>query len=201
MIVKFKDSFSSKLGRYNGALGNLDAKLIIPNTIELPSFPCRRFSQPEALNKKQQEVMDKMEADGILVRPEDVGIMPTHVHPSFMVPKMEDGKFTGEYRLVTGLASLSPFLKPSRVPLPTIEEAFRKLSFWKYLVIADLKSWHWQIPISKDSMRFFGTTTPYGGLRLYAVQPMGYLNANENADSPNVTTLCEQWPRDQRDSR
>ena len=141
--------------------------------------------------------------------------MPTHVHPSFMVPKMEDGKFTGEYRLVTGLASLSPFLKPSRVPLPTIEEAFRKLSSWKYLVIADLKSWHWQIPISKDSMRFFGTTTPYGGLRLYAVQPMGYLNANENADlviqnvlfpairegkcvriafSPNVTTLCEQWP-------
>ena len=182
VIVKFKDSFSSKLGRYNGALGNLDAKLIIPNTIEPPSFPCRRFSQPEALNKKQQEVMDKMEADGILVRPEDVGIMPTHVHPSFMVPKMEDGKFTGEYRLVTGLASLSPFLKPSRVPLPTIEEAFRKLSSWKYLVIADLKSWHWQIPISKDSMRFFGTTTPYGGLRLYAVQPMGYLNANENAD-------------------
>ena len=116
--------------------------------------------------------MDVMEADGILVRPEDVGIVPTHVHPSFMVPKMDDGNFTGEYRLVTGLSSLSPFLKPVRVPLPTIEEAFRKLGKWQFVIMADLKSWHWQIPISKDSMRFFGTATPYGGLRLYAVQPM-----------------------------
>ena len=31
-------------------------------------------------------------------------------------------------------------------------------------------------------MRFFGTATPYGGIRLYAMQPMGYLNATENAD-------------------
>ena len=69
-----------------------------------------------------------MEADGILVRPEDVGIVPTHVHPSFMVPKMDDGSFTGEYRLVTGLSSLSPFLKPSKLPLPTVEEAFRILA-------------------------------------------------------------------------
>lgn len=183
VIHKFKDSFTSKLGRYNSELGNLDAKVVMnTNKIEPPSFPFRKVNQPEALNKKQQEVMDAMEADGILVRPEDVGIVPTHVHPSFMVPKMDDGNFTGEYRLVTGLSSLSPFLKPVRVPLPTIEEAFRKLAKWKFLIMADLKSWHWQIPLSRDSMRFFGTATPYGGLRLYAMQPMGYLNATENAD-------------------
>ena len=183
VIHKFQACFTSKLGRYNGELGNLDAKVVMNNNqIEPPSFPFRKINQPEALNKKQQEVMDTMEADGILVRPEDVGIVPTHVHPSFMVPKMDDGKFTGEYRLVTGLSSLSPFLKPVRVPLPTIEEAFRKLAKWQFLIMADLKSWHWQIPISKDSMRFFGTATPYGGLRIYAVQPMGYLNSTENAD-------------------
>ena len=144
VIGQFKSSFTSKLGRYNGELGNLDAKVILNSSrVEPPSFPFRKINQPEALNKKQQEVMDAMEADGILVRPEDVGIVPTHVHPSFMVPKMDDGKFTGEYRLVTGLSSLSPFLKPTRVPLPTIDEAFRKLSKWPYLVMADLKSWHW----------------------------------------------------------
>ena len=183
VIQKFQKSFTSKLGRYNGELGNLDAKVVMNNNqIEPPSFPFRKVNQPEALNRKQQEVMDAMEADGILVRPEDVGIVPTHVHPSFMVPKMDDGNFTGEYRLVTGLSSLSPFLKPVRVPLPTIEEAFRKLAKWQFIIMADLKSWHWQIPISKDSMRFFGTATPYGGLRIYAVQPMGYLNSTENAD-------------------
>ena len=183
VIHKFKDSFTTKLGRYNGELGNLDAKVVLNSRgVEPPSFPFRKLCQPEALNQKQQEVMDAMEADGILVRPEDVGIVPTHVHPSFMVPKLDDGTFTGEYRLVTGLSSLSPFLKPSRVPLPTVEEAFRKLAKWPYLIMADLKSWHWQIPLNKDSMRFFGTATPYGGLRLYAMQPMGYLNATENAD-------------------
>ena len=31
-------------------------------------------------------------------------------------------------------------------------------------------------------MRFFGTSTPFGGDRVYLVQPMGYLNATENAD-------------------
>ena len=183
VIDDFSTIFSSKLGRYNGELGNLEAKVILNSRgVEPPSFPFRKLCQPEALNQKQQEVMDAMEADGILVRPEDVGVVPTHVHPSFMVPKMDDGTFTGEYRLVTGLSSLSPFLKPSRVPLPTVEEAFRSLAKWPYLVMADLKSWHWQIPLNKESMRFFGTATPYGGLRLYAMQPMGYLNATENAD-------------------
>ena len=156
VIHKFQACFTSKLGRYNGELGNLDAKVVMNNNqIEPPSFPFRKINQPEALNKKQQEVMDAMEADGILVRPEDVGIVPTHVHPSFMVPKMDDGKFTGEYRLVTGLSSLSPFLKPVRVPLPTIEEAFRKLAKWQFLIMADLKSWHWQIPISKEFYEVF----------------------------------------------
>ena len=31
-------------------------------------------------------------------------------------------------------------------------------------------------------MRFLGTSTPYGGDRVYTVQPQGYLNATENAD-------------------
>ena len=46
----------------------------------------------------------------------------------------------------------------------------------------DLRSWHWQIPVAKSSMRFLGTSTPYGGDRVYTVQPQGYLNATENAD-------------------
>ena len=31
-------------------------------------------------------------------------------------------------------------------------------------------------------MRFLGTSTSYGGDRVYTVQPQGYLNATENAD-------------------
>ena len=126
--------------------------------------------------------MDQMEADVILGRPEDYNITVTHVHTSFIVPKLEDGHPTGEWRLVTGMQSLSPYLKPVRLQLPTVEDAFRKIGKWKYLVVTDLKHWHWQIPLQRDSMRFFGTNTPFGGERVYLVQPMGYLNAMENAD-------------------
>ena len=126
--------------------------------------------------------MDQMEADGLLRRPESVGVQVTHVHESYLLSKMEDGKATGEYRLVTNLQSLSPYLKPTGLLLPTIDEAFRKFGRWKYISIMDLRSWHWQIPVSKSSMRFLGTSTPYGGDRVYTVQPQGYLNATENAD-------------------
>ena len=34
--------------------------------------------------------MDEMEADGLLVRPEDHGILLTHVHDSYLVPKVDD---------------------------------------------------------------------------------------------------------------
>ena len=180
---EFSAIFSSKLGRYNGSLGNLDAKLVLNNDkIDPPSFPCKRIIQSEKLDDMKQNIMDQMEADGILVRPEDLGVTLTHVHPSFMVPKMDDGIHTGEYRLVTNLQSLSPYIKPTRISLPTIDDAFRKIGKWKYIILLDLKSWHWQIPMAKSSMRYLGTSTPYGGDRVYAVQPQGYLNATENFD-------------------
>ena len=178
---KYSDVFMSKPGKYNGNLGNLDAKLVLGN-IEPPSFPCKRIIQSEKLDDIKQQIMDQMEADGLLARPEDVGVQVTHVHESYLVPKMEDGQPTGEYRLVTNLQSLSPYLKPTRLPLPTIDEAFRKIGRWKYITILDLRSWHWQIPVARSSMRFLGTSTPYGGDRVYTVQPQGYLNATENAD-------------------
>ena len=180
---KYSQVFSSKPGLYNGALGNLDAHLILNNNnIEPPSFPCRKIIQSDKLNQLKQNLMDEMEADGLLVRPEDHGIHLTHVHESYLVPKLDDGVPTGEYRLVTNMQSLSPYIKPTRIPLPTIEESFRKLGKWKYIVLMDLRSWHWQIPMDKKSMRFLGTSTPFGGDRVYAVQPQGYLNATENSD-------------------
>ena len=178
---KYAEVFLSKPGKYNGILGNLDARLVLGNT-EPPSFPCKRIVQSEKLDDIKQEIMDQMEADGLLARPKDVNVQVTHVHESYLVPKMEDGIPTGEYRLVTNLQSLSPYLKPTRLPLPTIDEAFRKLGRWKYITIMDLRSWHWQIPVAKSSMRYLGTSTPYGGDRVYTVQPQGYLNATENAD-------------------
>ena len=183
ILKDYKHVFSSKAGKYNGVLGDLNARVTLNNDlVEPPSYPPRKVVQSEKMDKIQQQIMDQMEADGILGRPEDFNISVTHMHTSFIVPKMDDGVSTGEWRLVTGMQSLSPYLKPVRIQLPTVEEAFRKIAKWRFLIVTDLKHWHWQIPVQKQSLRFFGTNTPYGGERIYLVQPMGYLNANENAD-------------------
>ena len=185
---KYSKIFSSKPGKYNGVLGNLDAHLVL-GKVEPPSFPCRRIIQSEKLDEIKQELMDQMEADGLIARPENVGIQLTHVHESYLIPKMDDGVATGEYRLVTNLQSLSPYIKPTRLPLPTIDDAFRRLGRWKFIILLDLRSWHWQIPVARSGMRFFGTSTPYGGDRVYTVQPQGYLNATENADRVIIRVL------------
>ena len=183
ILDEFKEAFSSKAGRYNGVLGNLNARVTLNNNlVEPPSHSPRRVIQSEKMDKIQQDIMDQMEADGILGRPEHYNVTVTHMHTSFILPKMEDGSPTGEWRLVTGMQSLSPYLKPTRLQLPTVEEAFRRIGKWQFLILTDLKHWHWQIPVQHQSMRFFGTSTPFGGDRVYLVQPMGYLNATENAD-------------------
>ena len=43
--------------------------------------------------------------------------------------------------------------------------------------------------MDKKSMKFLGTSSPFGGDRVYAVQPQGYLNATENADRVIQTVL------------
>lgn len=183
ILEEYKEVFSSKAGRYNGVLGNLNARVTLNNNlVEPPSHSPRRVVQSEKMDKIQQDIMDQMEADGILGRPEHYNVTVTHMHTSFILPKMEDGSPTGEWRLVTGMQSLSPYLKPTRLQLPTVEEAFRRIGKWQFLILTDLKHWHWQIPVQHQSMRFFGTNTPFGGDRVYLVQPMGYLNATENAD-------------------
>ena len=46
VIHKFKDSFTTKLGKYNGELGNLDAKVVLNSRgVEPPSFPFRKLCQ------------------------------------------------------------------------------------------------------------------------------------------------------------
>ena len=108
--------FTSKASKYNGVLDNLDTKMILNNNlVEPPSYSPKRVIQSEKMDEIQQDIMDQREADGILGRPEDFNVTVTHMHTSFLVPIMDDGKSTGEWILVTSMQSLSPYLKPVRI--------------------------------------------------------------------------------------
>ena len=56
---RYSSIFSSKLGRYNGSLGNLNARIILNNdAIDPPSFPCKKIIQTEKLEDMKQDIMD-----------------------------------------------------------------------------------------------------------------------------------------------
>ena len=46
-------------------------------------------------------------------------------------------------------------------------------SQWKFIIVSDLTSAFYQIPLSKSSMRYCGIVTPYHGVRVYTRTAMG----------------------------
>ena len=84
-------------------------------------------------------IMDDMEKWGVLVKPEQLGVVPTHVHPCILVPK-EDGKF----RLVTDFRSIQSFIKPLPTVMPTVSEAMSHLSSADWHIELDFSNYYWQ---------------------------------------------------------
>ena len=115
-----------------------------------------------------------MEADGILVRLEDHGIHVKHVSPSFLVKKSD-----GAHRLVTAFTELGQYIRLPPTPSRSCQDVLRLLSSWKFIIKFDLKSAFYQIQVSKESMPYLGTATPFKGLRVYARAAMGMPGCSE----------------------
>ena len=165
--------FEPKIGRYNGFAGKLEAKISFGSAVPPP----RKLHAPSYSRDNLQLLQDKfdeLEAQGVFGRPEDYGITVEHVSPSFLVKKSSGG-----YRLVTAFTALSAFTKPLPTIMPTVEEMFRTVSEWKFLIKSDLKDAFYQLPLSKESMKWCGTVTPFRGLRIYLVSSQGLPGSSE----------------------
>ena len=63
--------------------------------------------------------------------------------------------------------------------MPTVEDMFRTISEWKFIIKTDLKDAFYQIPLAKESMKWCGTITPFRGLRIYLVASQGLPGSSE----------------------
>ena len=173
ILLDFNDIITPIPGCYNGFYGNIDCSInfIQPppasNKARLPSYPHEKLV-------KMAEFMDQMESWGVLKKPHELGITPKNVHTSYLVPKSE-----GNYRFVTDFSSLLPFIGKVEVLSPTIAQAKRVLSSFKYFVELDLSHCFWQGPLSAQDSAYLATPHPFGGLRCYARVPQGIRNASE----------------------
>ena len=107
--------------------------------------------------------------------PEDMGVEVKFTSPSFLTIKPD-----GTYRFVTAFNELGLYTHVLPTASPTCDDVLRRLSSFKYLVKSDLTKSFFQIPVTKDSMQYLGTVTPYKGIRVYTRTAMGMPGSSEH---------------------
>lgn len=165
---QFDDVFSSDIKRgYNGAVGPFQAKVNMG-----PVQPPQRKGRVPQYNRDKliqlQQKFDELECQGVFCRPEDLNISVEYLNPSFLVTKPQGG-----YRLVTDFADVGRYSKPQPSLMPDVDSILRLIAPWKYIIKTDLTSAFYQIPLSKDSLKYCGVATPFKGIRVYTRTAMG----------------------------
>ena len=116
-----------------------------------------------------------MEAVGVFRRPEDIGVAVEYLNPSFLVRKSNGGS-----RLVTAFTEVGRYSKPQPSLMPYVDSTLRYIACWKYIVVSDLTSGFYQIPLANGSRKYCGVVTPFRGVRVYTRCAMG-MHGSETA--------------------
>ena len=81
-------------------------------------------------------------------------------------------KANGGTRLVTAFGEVGRYSKPQPPLMPDVDSTLRLIGQWKYIITTDLTKAFYQIPLSKESMKYCGVATPYRGTRVYVRSAM-----------------------------
>ena len=126
-----------------------------------------------------QEKFDELESQGIFQPPENLGVTAEYLNPSFIK------KPNGGHRLVTAFADIGRYSKPQPSLLPDVDSTLRTIAKWKYIIVSDLTSAFYQIPLTKISMKYCGVATLFRGVRVYTRSAMGTVCPGQRPPSKN----------------
>ena len=181
-------------GRYNGYFGHVDNSLHFSSTPAPVKARLPNYSYEKLLIQAKE--MDKMEQFGVLAKPEDLGIVPIHVVPSMLVPKQEPG----EYRVVSDFNSLNTHIRKPEVILQTMEATKQILAEYEFHAELDLSNYYWKGGMLREDCRYLATPHPFGGLRIYTVEPQGLKGASEHG-SERLARVFGDMERDKKTVR
>ena len=122
-----------------------------------------------------QQNLDELEALSVFKRPEDINISVDYLNQSFLIKKPSGG-----YRLVTAFTDVGRYSKPQPSLIPDVDSTLRLNAQWKHIIATDLTSAFYQIPLSRDSMKYCGVAKPFRGVRVCARSAMG-MSSSETA--------------------
>ena len=170
----YDNIFNPQFGVYNDNSGRIRAKINFGNVDPPPRKPKLPFYNQTQLQQLQEEA-DKLEALGVLAKPEDVGVDVQFASPSLLVKKPD-----GSFRFCTAFNELCQYTKVLPVASQSCDDVLRRLSSWKYLIKTDLTKSFFQIPLDSASVPYLGTVTPFKGLRVYLRSAMGMPGSSEH---------------------
>ena len=172
--LAYDNVFNKSFGTYNGASGPYKASIGL-GPIEPPSTKPMLPMYPKSNMQLLQQEADKLEALGILARPEDLGIEVKVCSPSFLRKKPD-----GTYRFVTAFNELGHYSNVLPTAAPTSNDVLRHLSSFQHIIKTDLTKAFFQIPMDKASIPYLGTITPFKGIRVYTRSAMGQPGSSEH---------------------
>ena len=170
MLSTYDPVFSPELVKYNGKFGPCFGEVNVgPN---LP--PQRKGKLPPFYGTDNlvelQNKFDKLAQQGVLSRPQEIGVCVENISPSFMVLKQPPSV---DKRLVTDFTSIAEFCRPTPSLMPNVDVILRSIASWKLLIKTDFSSAYYQLLLKKSSKKYCGVHTPFKGVWVYNVGVMG----------------------------
>ncbi|XP_070569281.1 uncharacterized protein [Ptychodera flava] len=163
----FDDVFNPCIKGYNGASGPFQA-VVNMGPVQPPQRKGRlpQYSRNKLVELQQK--FDELEEMGVFARPEDIQVNVRYINPSFLVKKPSGGS-----RLVTAFADVGRYSKPQPSLLPSVDSTLNQIAQWEYIIATDLTKAFYQIPLSRESLKYCGVATPFRGVRVYTRSAMG----------------------------
>ena len=115
-----------------------------------------------------QAKFDLLEDLGVFKRPEDFDVVVEYLNPSFLVKNPNGGAC-----IVTAFADVGRYSKPQPSLLPNVDSTLCLIACWKHIIVTDLPSAFYQIPLACESMKYYGVATPFNGVRVFMRSAMG----------------------------
>ncbi|KAK3100645.1 hypothetical protein FSP39_023014 [Pinctada imbricata] len=166
-LIDHDEVFGTSLDGYNGKAGIFQVHVNMG-----PVQPPQRKGRVPQYSRNQfeelQSEFNELESLGVFKRPEELGIKVEYLNPSFLV---KNG--SGGFRLVTSFSEVARYSKPQPSLMPDVDSILRKIGQWTYIAKTDLTKAFYQIPLSRDSMKYCGVVTPFRGVRVYTRTAMG----------------------------
>ena len=167
LLKEFQLAFDLPIPGYNGATIPIEG-LVNIGPVEPPQHKghVSQYSRDQ-LNQLQTQ-FDKLESRGVFRQPKDLKVVVEYLNPSFLVKKRNGG-----FCLVTAFTDVGHYNKPQPLLMPELDFTLFKIACWKYIIVSDLSQVFYEIPLAKNSTKYFGVVTPFKGVHVYLCCAMG----------------------------